>query len=394
MRFVRGRARRRAATARSCRPAQHAGGAARRRHRGPLRGRGRRRRRRASRACAGKPAPDTFLAGAPRRSASSRRRRRSSRTRSPGSRPGAPARFGWVVGVDRGGQADALRDHGADVVVERPRRAAGGRTRDRAAASSRSTRGRSASASCDLDLLGADRVDLRAVQRAHRAARQPRRGRAARVPGTYLNGFYEPRPLPYAEARLRLPRGRPDDRSTSRTARSCGCSSTTSRSTCATGRCSRHERVLDLRDGVLRREVEWRSPAGPGGPRALARGSSRSSSARSPRSSTRSRPVEASARIVVQSELVANEPVPERPTTRARPPRCARRCVGEQHGHHELRRGARAPHARQRAAHGRRHGPRRRRAGGHGRPRPRASADLARVTVSDRARARARRCGS
>ena len=28
------------------------------------------------------------------------------------------------------------------------------------------------------------------------------------------------------------------------------------------GRLLRHERVLDLRDGVLRREVEWESPAG------------------------------------------------------------------------------------------------------------------------------------
>ena len=38
-----------------------------------------------------------------RRSASSRARRRCSRTRSPGSRPGAPGDFGYVVGVDRVG---------------------------------------------------------------------------------------------------------------------------------------------------------------------------------------------------------------------------------------------------------------------------------------------------
>jgi beta-phosphoglucomutase family hydrolase len=65
----------------------------------------------------GKPAPDTFLAGA----------------RALGVKPGqaavfedAPAGvvaagracgFGCVVGVDRAGQADALREHGADVVV-------------------------------------------------------------------------------------------------------------------------------------------------------------------------------------------------------------------------------------------------------------------------------------
>ena len=64
----------------------------------------------------GKPAPDMFLAGA----------------RALGVAPAAAAvfedalagvaagrsgRFGFVVGVDRVGQADALREHGADVVV-------------------------------------------------------------------------------------------------------------------------------------------------------------------------------------------------------------------------------------------------------------------------------------
>ncbi|MHB8695930.1 MAG: beta-phosphoglucomutase family hydrolase [Solirubrobacteraceae bacterium] len=65
---------------------------------------------------AGKPAPDTFLAGA----------------RALGVRPGQAAvfedalvgvqagragDFGFVVGVDRVGQADALKAHGADIVV-------------------------------------------------------------------------------------------------------------------------------------------------------------------------------------------------------------------------------------------------------------------------------------
>ena len=64
----------------------------------------------------GKPAPDTFLAGA----------------RALGLRPdegavfedalagvaaGRAGKFGYVVGVNRVGQADALREHGADVVV-------------------------------------------------------------------------------------------------------------------------------------------------------------------------------------------------------------------------------------------------------------------------------------
>ena len=44
-----------------------------------------------------------------------------------GVEAGRAGGFGCVVGVDRVGQADALRRHGADIVVERPRRAAGAR---------------------------------------------------------------------------------------------------------------------------------------------------------------------------------------------------------------------------------------------------------------------------
>ena len=66
----------------------------------------------------GKPAPDMFLAGA---EAARRRGRRGRGLRGRArraSRPGAPAKFGYVVGVDRVGQRDALREHGADVVVD------------------------------------------------------------------------------------------------------------------------------------------------------------------------------------------------------------------------------------------------------------------------------------
>ena len=65
----------------------------------------------------GKPAPDTFLAGA-----------RALRLEPgeavvfedalAGVAAGRAGRFGCVVGVDRLGQADALREHGADVVVD------------------------------------------------------------------------------------------------------------------------------------------------------------------------------------------------------------------------------------------------------------------------------------
>jgi alpha,alpha-trehalose phosphorylase len=81
------------------------------------------------------------------------------------------------------------------------------------------------------------------------------------IPGTYLGGFYEIRPLPYAEAGF----GYPEDGQTVVNV--------------TNGKLIRllvedepfdvrygvvrsHERVLDFRDGVLRREVEWESPTG------------------------------------------------------------------------------------------------------------------------------------
>jgi alpha,alpha-trehalose phosphorylase len=81
------------------------------------------------------------------------------------------------------------------------------------------------------------------------------------VPGTYLNGFFEERPLPYAEAGYGFPeqgqtvvnvtdgklirllvRDSPLDLNY--------------------GEIIDHRRSLDLRNGVLRRETEWRSPSG------------------------------------------------------------------------------------------------------------------------------------
>ena len=64
----------------------------------------------------GKPAPDTFLAGAkalgvaPAEAA-------VFEDAIAGVEAGRAGRFGYVVGVDRVGQAEALRNHGADVVV-------------------------------------------------------------------------------------------------------------------------------------------------------------------------------------------------------------------------------------------------------------------------------------
>jgi beta-phosphoglucomutase family hydrolase len=64
----------------------------------------------------GKPAPDTFLAGARAFSVGSAEAAVFEDALA-GVEAGRAGRFGFVVGVDRVGQADALREHGADVVV-------------------------------------------------------------------------------------------------------------------------------------------------------------------------------------------------------------------------------------------------------------------------------------
>jgi alpha,alpha-trehalose phosphorylase len=128
------------------------------------------------------------------------------------------------------------------------------------------------------------------------------------VPGTYLNSFYETRPLPYAEAGYGYPEAGQtlvnvtngkiirllvDDEPFD----------------VRYGRLGGHERVLDLRAGVLRRRAEWISPAGQ---------AVRVSSVRLVSFTQRAvaailyevEPLGAPARLVVQSELVANEPLP------------------------------------------------------------------------------------
>jgi beta-phosphoglucomutase family hydrolase len=65
----------------------------------------------------GKPAPDTFLAGA-RAVGVEPRQAAVFEDALAGVEAGRAGNFGIVVGVDRVGQADALRAHGADVVVK------------------------------------------------------------------------------------------------------------------------------------------------------------------------------------------------------------------------------------------------------------------------------------
>jgi beta-phosphoglucomutase family hydrolase len=64
----------------------------------------------------GKPAPDTFLAAA-RALGVTAERAAVFEDALAGVEAGRAGRFGLVVGVDRVGQADALREHGADIVV-------------------------------------------------------------------------------------------------------------------------------------------------------------------------------------------------------------------------------------------------------------------------------------
>jgi beta-phosphoglucomutase family hydrolase len=66
---------------------------------------------------AGKPAPDTFLEGA-RLLGAAPDEAAVFEDALAGVEAGRAGAFGWVVGVDRTGQADALRRRGADIVVQ------------------------------------------------------------------------------------------------------------------------------------------------------------------------------------------------------------------------------------------------------------------------------------
>lgn len=128
------------------------------------------------------------------------------------------------------------------------------------------------------------------------------------LPGSYLNGVYELHPLPYAEAGYGYPESGQtvinvtngkllrllvDDEPFD----------------LRYGRLGRHERTLDLRRGVLERTCEWTSPAGT---------TVRVRSTRLVSLTQRAiaaveyevEPVDTRTRVVIQSELVANESLP------------------------------------------------------------------------------------
>src|SRR6266516_6110750 len=128
------------------------------------------------------------------------------------------------------------------------------------------------------------------------------------LPGTYLNSFFELRPLPYAEGGYAYPESGQtvinvtngklirllvDDEPFD----------------VRYGNLQHHERELDLRNGVLRRSVRWTTPAG---------STVKVSSVRMVSLTQRAiaaicyevEPLDAPVRVVVQSELVANEALP------------------------------------------------------------------------------------
>jgi alpha,alpha-trehalose phosphorylase len=133
-------------------------------------------------------------------------------------------------------------------------------------------------------------------------------GEPSGLPGTYLAGFYETRPLPYAEPGY----GDPEDGQT--------VVNVTNGKIIRLvvedepfdvryGELRKHERVLDLRAGLLRRTVEWVSPTGQ---------AVRVTSTRMVSFTERSiaairyevEPLDQAAQVVVQSELISNETLP------------------------------------------------------------------------------------
>jgi alpha,alpha-trehalose phosphorylase len=158
----------------------------------------------------------------------------------------------------------------------------------------------------DLDLLG-QTESMFALANGHIGLRANLdEGAPVAIPGTYLNSFYELRPLPYAEPGYGYPESGQsivnvtngklirllvDDEPFD----------------VRYGRLVSHERELDLRDGVLRRSADWISPAGT---------AIRLRSTRLVSFTQRAvaailyelEPHDGTVRVAIESELVANEP--------------------------------------------------------------------------------------
>ncbi len=128
------------------------------------------------------------------------------------------------------------------------------------------------------------------------------------LPGSYLNGVFELRPLPYAEAGY----GYPESGQTAinvTNGKLIRLLVDDEPFDLRYGTLHTHERSLDFRDGVLRREATWTSPAG----RTMKVTSTRLVSFTQRAIAAicyEVEPVDGSARVVLQSELVTNEQLP------------------------------------------------------------------------------------
>src|SRR5947209_14217527 len=113
----------------------------------------------------------------------------------------------------------------------------------------------------DLDLL-AQSESVFALANGHLGLRgNLDEGEPYGLPGTYLNGYHELRPLPYAEAGYGYPESGQTmiDVTNGKLLRLLVDDEPFD---VRYGRLKSHERVLDLRAGTLTREVDWVSPAG------------------------------------------------------------------------------------------------------------------------------------
>ena len=298
----------------------------------------------------GKPAPDTFLAGArgarvePARGGGvrgrarrrrGRPRRRASASSSASTASARPTRCSRTAPTSWSKDLAELLEPS-----DRPR-----------ARPTSCTPGRSARPSSTWTLL-AQRESVFALSNGHIGLRgNLDEGEPHGLPGTYLNGVYEARPLPYAEAGY----GFPEDGQTVVNV--------------TNGKLIRllvDDEPFDVRYGELlahrararharrarsRARSSWRSPAGQ---------AVRIRSVRLVSLVQRAvaailyevEPIDEPARIVVQSELVANEAAARRAHRRgpaARRPRCARRSCTSSRRRGRHARDARPPHARRAA---------------------------------------------
>jgi alpha,alpha-trehalose phosphorylase len=162
----------------------------------------------------------------------------------------------------------------------------------------------------DLDLL-AQSESIFALSNGHIGLRgNLDEGDPHGLPGSYLNSFYEVRPLPYAEAGY----GFPDDGQTAinvTNGKIIRLLVDDEPLDIRYGTLHSHERVLDMRAGTLTRTAEWSSPAGARVRVTSVRLVSLTQRAVAAISYT-VEPVDAKLRLVLQSEIVANEELPQR----------------------------------------------------------------------------------